>query len=102
MTKRPDLMTLLFFIVGLLAVVDIVYVQIRQQANEDRAREKLNCVVAVVEAARENTGYNRVRDEATLRWVEFPNPETTDALKFLLLNPPTPLPDCVIDWDNQG
>jgi hypothetical protein len=99
MTKRPDLMTLLFFIVGLLAVVDILYVQLRQQDNEDRAKAKLDCVVAVVEAARDTTGYNGIRDAATLRWVEFPDPETADALKLILANPPAPLPDCEIAWN---
>lgn len=101
MTKRPDLIALLFGIVGLLAVVDIVYVQIRQQANEDRAREKLSCVVSVVEAARANTGYNGVRDAATLAWLEFPGEETANALKFVLSDRPPPLPDCEINWESK-
>lgn len=50
--QKNDLMTLLFFIVGLLAVVDLVFVSVKQQANERQAKEKLDCVVEVVEAVK--------------------------------------------------
>lgn len=51
--QKNDLLTLLFLIVGLVAAVDLVYVSVQQKANEQQAREKLDCVVQVVEAIKD-------------------------------------------------
>lgn len=95
--KKNDLLTLLFLIVGLLAVVDLVYVSVRQKANEDRAQEKLACIAQVVEEAQGNMRYNSTRDAATLEWLQ--NPGTVDTLKTVLADRPNMLPDCEINWN---
>lgn len=48
--KKNDLLTLLFFIVGLLAVVDLLFVSVRQRENEQIGTDRLLCVESVIEA----------------------------------------------------
>jgi hypothetical protein len=96
MQKKNDLMSLLFFIVGLVAVVDLVFVQVQQQKNESNAKEKLDCVVEVVEGAQSTTGFNAVRDAALLNYLQTGNPQE---LRSVLAAPPPPLSDCEIAWD---
>jgi hypothetical protein len=96
MKPKNDVMTLIFLIIGLLAAADLVFVQLRQQANEDNAREKLGCVVEVVEAARANVAYNNQRDLALRAFVESGNGAE---LKVVLSTPPPPFPQCEINWD---
>jgi hypothetical protein len=89
-------MTLIFLIIGLIAAADLVFVQMRQQQNERNAREKLNCVVEVVEGAQSTTGYNAVRDAAMLEYLQTGDPKN---LRSVLAAPPPPLSDCEISWD---
>lgn len=94
--QKNDLMTLLFFIVGLLAVVDLVYVSVQQKNNESNAREKLDCVVRVVEGAQATTGFNAQRDAALLDYLATGD---SKELRAILAAPPPPLPQCEIRWD---
>ena len=96
MKPKNDVMTLIFLIIGLIAAADLVFVQLRQQANERNAREKLDCVVQVVEGAQATTGYNAIRDRALLEYLATGN--STD-LRQILAVPPPPLSDCEIAWN---
>jgi hypothetical protein len=89
-------MTLIFLIIGLIAAADLVFVQLRQQANERNAREKLDCVVQVVEGAQATTGYNAIRDKALLEYLATGN---STNLRVILTEPPPPLSDCEIAWN---
>ena len=96
MKPKNDVMTLIFLIIGLLAAADLVFVQLRQQANERNAREKLDCVVQVVEGAQATTGYNAIRDKALLDYLATGN---STNLRVILTTPPPPLSDCEIAWN---
>jgi Na+-translocating ferredoxin:NAD+ oxidoreductase RnfG subunit len=99
MQKKNDLMTLLFFIVGLVAVVDLVFVQVRQKANEEQAQQRLECVSQVVREAQANMVYNTTRDNATRDWLLNPSAQNTEALKTVLVDRPNLLPECEINWN---
>ncbi len=96
MKPKNDVMTLIFLIIGLIAAADLVFVQLRQQANERNAREKLDCVVQVVEGAQATTGYNAIRDRALLDYLATGN---STNLRVILTTPPPPLSDCEIAWN---
>ena len=96
MKPKNDVMTLIFLIIGLIAAADLVFVQLRQQANERNAREKLDCVVQVVEGAQATTGYNAIRDRALLEYLATGN---STNLRVILTTPPPPLSDCEIAWN---
>ena len=96
MKPKNDVLTLIFLIIGLIAAADLVFVQLRQQANEKNAREKLDCVVEVVEGAQSTTGYNAVRDKAFLEYLATGN---STNLRSVLAAPPPPLSDCEIAWN---
>ena len=69
MKPKNDVLTLIFLIIGMIAAADLVFVQLRQQANEQRAQERLACVAQVVKEAQANMVYNTVRDNATKDWL---------------------------------
>jgi hypothetical protein len=96
MKPKNDVLTLIFLIIGLIAAADLVFVQLRQQANERNAREKLDCVVQVVEGAQATTGYNAIRDKALLEYLATGN---STNLRVILTEPPPPLSDCEIAWN---
>ena len=96
MKPKNDVMTLIFLIIGVIAAADLVFVQLRQQANEDNAKQKLDCVVQVVEGAQANTGYNAIRDKALLDYLATGN---STNLRVILTTPPPPLSDCEIAWN---
>lgn len=98
MQKKNDLMTLLFFIVGLVAVVDILYVQVKQSNNEKQADRQLNCIAQVVDGARTTIEYNTRRDAAIKVWAANPTEENREALRVVIGTAPAALPDCEIDW----
>lgn len=100
MQKKNDVMTLLFFIIGLIAVVDLVFVQVKQKANEQQARERLQCVSQVVREAQANMVYNTTRDNATKDWLLNPSQENLAALQQILVDRPNLLPECEINWNN--
>jgi hypothetical protein len=96
MKPKNDVLTLVFLIIGLIAAADLVFVQLRQQANEDNAKQKLDCVVQVVEGAQATTGYNAIRDKALLDYLATGN---STNLRVILTTPPPPLSDCEIAWN---
>jgi hypothetical protein len=96
MKPKNDVLTLIFLIIGLIAAADLVFVQMRQQQNERNAREKLDCVVQVVEGAQATTGYNAIRDRALLEYLATGN---STNLRVILTAPPPPLSDCEIAWN---
>jgi hypothetical protein len=96
MKPKNDVLTLIFLIIGLIAAADLVFVQLRQQANERNAKEKLDCVVQVVEGAQATTGYNAIRDKALLDYLATGN---STNLRVILTTPPPPLSDCEIAWN---
>lgn len=96
MKPKNDVMTLIFLLIGLIAAADLVFVQLRQQANERNAKEKLDCVVEVVEGAQATTGYNARRDKAMLDYLATGN---STNLREILTAPPPPLSDCEIAWN---
>lgn len=98
MQKKNDLMTLLFFIVGLLAVVDLAFVQVKQSANEKQADQQLNCIAEVVDQARATIEYNGRRDAAIRVWAENPTDANRLALRQVIGTAPPALSDCEIDW----
>jgi hypothetical protein len=100
MKPKNDVLTLIFLIIGLIAAADLVFVQLRQQANEQRAQERLACVSQVVKEAQANMVYNTVRDNATRDWLSNPSVENTEALKTVLVDRPNLLPECEINWEN--
>lgn len=96
MKPKNDVLTLIFLIIGLIAAADLVFVQMRQQANENNAERKLDCVVEVVEGAQATTGYNTLRDKALLDYLATGN---STNLREILTAPPPPLSDCEIAWN---
>lgn len=96
--QKNDLLTLLFFIVGLLAVVDLVYVSVKQKANEEQADKQLSCIADVVAGARDTIEYNGRRDAAIRVWLQNQTQENREALTAVLGTAPPPLSDCEIDW----
>ena len=96
--KKNDLLTLLFLIVGLLAVVDLVYVSVKQKANEEQADKQLSCIAQVVDAARNTIDANAGRFEALRVWAENPTEQNRLAVEEAVKNAPAALPDCEIDW----
>jgi hypothetical protein len=99
MKPKNDVLTLIFLIIGLIAAADLVFVQLRQQANEEQAQERLACVAQVVREAQANMVYNTVRDNATRDWLSNPSVENTEALKTVLVDRPNLLPECEINWN---
>jgi Tfp pilus assembly protein PilV len=96
---KNDLLSLLFLIVGLLAVVDLIFVSVKQQANEEQAKERLQCVAQVVREAQANMVYNTTRDNATKEWLLNETPQNLEALKKVLVERPNLLPECEINWE---
>ena len=96
MKPKNDVMTLIFLIIGVIAAADLVFVQLRQQANEDNAKQKLDCVVEVVESAQFKNQYEFRRDKALFDYLATGN--STD-LRQILTTPPPPLSDCEIAWN---
>jgi hypothetical protein len=100
MKPKNDVLTLIFLIIGMIAAADLVFVQLRQQANEQRAQERLACVAQVVKEAQANMVYNTVRDNATKDWLLNSSPENLEALKRILVDRPNLLPECEINWED--